>query len=175
MADPAPGLTRIYDNPGLPGRPTLSIVVVVLAFFYGLFELWNAWRANFASQLDLMFGLLFVGGGIYGFYQTWTEARDAVVAIDVDEKTDRLAFSLWRPLRPMAIETTTGGVAGWRHFVKVGPRDLRTHMIIASVPGYPRPLRIGLPAGKPVPDGLRKIAREAVAEYEEATGGKSAR
>ncbi len=170
MADPAPGLTRIYDNPGLPGRPTLSIVIVTLAFLYGWFELWRAWRNNFSSQFDLMFGVLFVGGGIYGFYQTWTEARDAVVAIDADEKSDRLAISLWRPFRPMVIETTRVGVASWRHFVKVGPRDARTHMIIASVPGYPRPLRIGLAAGKPVPEGLRKIAREAVAEYEEAVG-----
>jgi len=174
MADPGPGLTRVFDNPGLPGRPTLSIVVVTLAFFYGLFELWNAWRHGFSSQIDLMFGLLFVGGGIYGFQQTWNEARDAVVAIDVDETGDRLVFSLWRPLRPMIVEATRGSVA-WRHFVKVGPRDLRTHMILASLPGHSRPFRIGIAPDKPIPDGLRKLAPEAVAEYEQATAASQPR
>jgi hypothetical protein len=166
--------TRIYTSAGIAGRPTASIVIVTLATIYGLFELWRAWANNFQSQFDLLFGLFFVGGGIYGFRKTWFDSRDTVVTLDRDEAAGKVAVGLWRPFRPLVVETGLDGLSGWRHFVKVGPRDLKLHFIRADLAGYPRPVQFELQRDRPAPEGLRQVAPEAVADYEETTGTRPA-
>jgi hypothetical protein len=161
---------RVYTSPGIIGRPTLSIVIVTAAAIYGVFELVRAWRGNFESQMDLLFGVFFVGGGIYGFNKTWNDNRDTVLTLDVDDATGRTALSLWRPFKPLLIETTLDRFRNWRHFVKVSPRGERAHLITAECADYPRPIRFEIQRGKPFPEGLRKVAPEAVREYEEAVG-----
>jgi hypothetical protein len=161
--------TRIYTSPGVTGRPTISTVVTVLATIYGVFEIWRAWRNGFQSQFDLLFGVFFIGGGIYGFNKTWTDARDVVVTLDRDDATGKTTVGLWRPFRNLMIETGPGGLTDWRHYVKVGPRDLKLHFIAADLAGYPRPIRFELNRQE-VPEGLRRLAPEAVTEYEETTG-----
>jgi hypothetical protein len=174
MSDtPAPS-TRIYTSPGVTGRPTVSTVVTVLAAIYGVFEIWRAWRNNFESQFDLLFGIFFIGGGIYGFNKTWNDSRDVVVSLDRDEAAGKTVVGIWRPFRSLPIETGLDGLTNWRHFVRVGPRDLKLHFITAELPGYPRPVRFELPRGQEIPDALRKLAPEAVADYEESTGLKTA-
>jgi hypothetical protein len=171
MSDSAPlPPSRVYTSPGVPGRPTVSLVIVTLAAIYGVFEIVRAVLTGFQNQIDLLFGIFFIGGGIYGFNKTWTEARDAVVTFDVDRASGKTTVGLWRPFRPLLIETGLDGVSGWRHFVKLGPRDFRTYVILADLAGYPRPIRFDLPRGKPAPEGLRRVAPGAVAEFEEATG-----
>lgn len=171
---PALPAGRLYTNPGIVGRPTVSIVVVSAAFIYGVFELARSFNRNFDSQMDLLFGVFFVGGGIYGFNKTWTDHRDTVLTLDLDDATGRVGLALWRPFRPAMIETTRDGLTNWRHFVKVTPRGERTHAIMVDCAGYPRPLRFEIPRGQPFPEGLRKIAPEAVAEYEELVGAAPA-
>jgi hypothetical protein len=165
--------TRIYTSPGVTGRPTISTVVTVLATIYGVFEIWRAWQNNFQSQFDLLFGIFFIGGGIYGFNKTWNDSRDVVVTLDRDEAAGKTTVGLWRPFRPLLIETGLDGLTDWRHFIKVGPRDLKLHFITADLAGYPRPVRFELPRGQEVPEALRRLAPEAVTEYEELTGLKT--
>ena len=158
MSDSTPlPATRVYTSPGVTGRPTVSLVIVSLAAIYGVFELWRAAANNFQNQLDLLFGIFFIGGGIYGFNKTWTDTRDTVVTIDVDKSAARTTVGLWRPFRPLLIETGPEGLSGWRHFVKLGPRDFRTHMIVADLAGYPRPIRYRAAARQA---GAGRLARD---------------
>lgn len=159
-------MTRIYTNPGIAGRPTLSIVVVVVAALYGIFEVWRGWWRDPPDTTGLVFGLFFIGGGLYGFRKTWTDTRDLVVSLDLDEASRQAAVALWRPFRPLVLRTGLDNLTGWRHHVQIGPRDSRTHLILCDCAAYPRPLRFDLPRGQPVPDGLRKIAPEAAADFE---------
>ncbi|MEO8669332.1 MAG: hypothetical protein ABI399_12495, partial [Bauldia sp.] len=108
---------RVYTNPGIVGHPTLSTVVVVVAGFYGVFELVRAWQQNFQSQMDILFGVFFVGGGIYGFNKTWTDNRDTVLTLDVDDATRRADLALWRPFQPKKIATSLDALTGWRYLV----------------------------------------------------------
>ena len=106
MSDSAPlPPSRVYTSPGVPGRPTVSLVIVTLAAIYGVFEIVRAALTGFQNQIDLLFGIFFIGGGIYGFNKTWTEARDAVVTFDVDRASGKTTVGLWRPFRPLLIET----------------------------------------------------------------------
>jgi hypothetical protein len=163
-------VTRIYTHPGIPGRPTLSIVVVVLAALYGIFEVVHGWWRDTPDTTGIVFGLFFIGGGLYGFQKTWTEARDVVLSLDMDEAARQAVITLWRPFRPLVIRAGLDALTGWRHYIQVGQRDSRTHLLLCDCAGYPRPLRFDFPRGQPIPDGLRRIAPEAVSDFEANAG-----
>ena len=57
----------------------------------------------------------------------------------------------------------------WRSHVKVGKRNARTFFAHADLVGYPQPLRFELRPAVNL-SGLRRIAPEAIAEYETAIG-----
>ncbi len=103
-----------------------------------------------------MFGVLFVGGGIYGAYTIWTEARDQVIALDADPNTGRAAITLWRPFKNMVIDLPIDRLTGWRHWVKVGKRNMRTHFVVFNAEGYPQPLYVELTKGE-MPEGFREL------------------
>jgi hypothetical protein len=165
-------MIRIYENPGFAKRNNISVVVLVAVVIYGIFELYTAFGTGTPDQMAAMFGVLFVGGGIYGAYTIWTEARDAVMAIDVDEASGKAAISLWRPFKRLVIETPIDGLTGWRHWVKVGKRNMRTHYVIFNAAGYPNPLNVELTKGD-MPDGFRKLSPAVVEEFEENTGKRA--
>jgi len=165
-------MTRIYENPGFAKRNNISVVVLVAVVIYGFFELYTAFGTGTQDQMAAMFGVLFVGGGIYGAYTIWSEARDAVMAIDVDETSGKVAISLWRPFKRLVIEAPIGGLTGWRHWVKVGKRNMRTHYVIFNAPGYPNPLNVELTKGE-MPDGFRKLSPAVVEDFEESTGKRA--
>jgi hypothetical protein len=171
-------MTRIYENRGYWWRQTVSMAVVIVVAIYGVWELWSA-AFTPAPQTGmgqlfgigddrLLFGIAFVGGGVYALWQLINDAADTVVTLDVDEAADRSVVSLWRPFWTERLKIDVGGIRNWRFYVKVGNRNMRTFLIYADHPGYPRPLQFDL--RKADIDGLRKIAPEAVAEYEQNIG-----
>jgi len=162
-------MIRIYENPGFARRNNISVAVLVVVVIYGFFELWNAFGKGSQDQMAAMFGVLFVGGGIYGAYTIWTEARDQVMALDLDSGRGRAAITLWRPFRSMVIDLPIDQLTGWRHWVKVGKRGMRTHFVVFSAEGYPQPLYVELTKGE-MPEGFRKLAPAVVEEFEESTG-----
>lgn len=165
-------MTRVYDNPGFAKRNNISVVVLVVVVIYGLFELYTAFGTGSQDPMAAMFGVLFVGGGIYGAYTIWNEARDQVMAIDVDEAAGRAAITLWRPFQSIVIEASIDRLTGWRHWVKVGKRNMRTHFIVFSAEGYPLPLHVELTKGE-MPEGFRKLSPAVVEEFEENTGKRA--
>jgi hypothetical protein len=169
-------VTRVFDNRGFWWRQTLSLIAVILIGMYGAWELWSATfsTGEYASPMGELlgigddryaFGILFLGGGIYAAWQLIEDSRDTVATFDVDEKGASIA-TLWRPLRGLTLTADAGAVRNWRFYVKVGKRNMRSFFIYADHPSYPRPLQFDLRRNDPA--GLRKVAPEAVAEYEAA-------
>jgi hypothetical protein len=166
-------MTRIYDNPSLAKRSNISMVILVVVIVYGVWDLWHAFRtAGGALTIDLAFGALFIGGGIYGIWRTMTDARDVVTALD--EGDGRAVVTLWRPLQSKRIDVPLAALTRWRHYVKIGQRKARSHVILVDCPEHPHPLQIEMPRGIVPSEGLRRLAPEAVEDFERDTGVNSA-
>jgi hypothetical protein len=163
-------VTRVFTSAGIAGRPTASVVISALAVVYGIFEIWHASTRTPLDTTGAGFGVLFIGGGIYGVWKTWTDARDVVMSLDLDEASGDALAALWRPFRPLLLKGPLSRFTDWHHHVAVGPRDRRTHLIRCHAAGYPRPLRFEFFRDVAVTDGFRRIAPEAVAEFEDSVG-----
>jgi hypothetical protein len=163
-------MTRIFENRNFAGRLNIYVVVLIIVMANGVWELWSALRAPVPSTTDLLFAAAFIGGGLYGLYQTFIDGRDLVGAFDVDFAAGTAAVTLWRPFRRIRLDGALDRMTGWRFWVKAGQGGQRSYLLHADFPGYPRKLQFELRRGAPVPDGLRQIAPEAIADFEDATG-----
>lgn len=165
-------MTRIYENPGFAKRNNISVVVLVAVLIYGCFELYNAFFTGSQDQMAAMFGVLFVGGAIYGAWTIWSEARDTVMSLDLNEATQQVAITLWRPFGQQVVEAPVDALSDWRHWVRVGKRNVQTHFIIFRAPGHPNPLQVELTKGE-LPEGFRMLSPATVEEFEENTGRRA--
>lgn len=158
-------MTSIYRNTALARRMNISCVVVVGAILYGLWELWAAYRAGPNAGYGYLFGVFFVGGGIYGMKQIRDESFNMVVALDADVATGASVVSIWRPFAAKRIAGRLDGLTDWRFHISSG--RVPVPMLLADHPGHPRPLQFELRKGA-VSEALRSLAPEAVAAYERA-------
>jgi hypothetical protein len=163
-------MTRIYDNPSIAKRSNISMIILVVVIIYGCWDLWHALSAGGGLTIDLAFGVLFIGGGIYGIWRTMTDARDMVTALD--EGDGRVVVTLWRPLQSKRIDVPVSALTRWRHYVKIGQRNARSHVILFNSAEHPHPLQIELQRGFVPSEGLRRLAPEAVEDFERDTGAK---
>ena len=135
-------------------------------------DFWELWRAATVTgdMSGYLFGIAFIGGALYGLRVTLAEARDLVVALDADPASGQAAMSLWRPFRMKRIETGLDRLTGWRHWLQTNTRGQRTHYLIVQEPSHDGALRLELHPGQPIMDELRKIAPEAIADFEREAG-----
>ncbi len=166
-------MTRIYENRGYALRANISLVVMVVVIVYGFFELYRIVAGGTTDQFAPLFAVLFIGGGIYGGYTVWTEGRDQVVSLDADFESRRAVVAIWRPFRNLVFDTGFDQLSGWRHWVKVAKRNMRTHYVVVRVPGYPQPAYMELTKGV-MPEGFRRLAPGVVEDFEENTGRRGA-
>jgi hypothetical protein len=162
-------MIRIYENRGFFIRQNGSVAVLLVVIVYGVFELWRAFTSAGGDATGTMFGVLFIGGGIWGFYTLWTDGRDVIAALDADFAARQAVFTLWGPFTRKRLVESLDDVLEWRFWVKPGARGQRSFFLHAVTRSYPRPMQIELKRGEPVPDGLRQIAPAAVAEFEAMT------
>jgi hypothetical protein len=162
-------MTRILNNPGVAKRSNFSVVVLVAVFIYGIWELWRAATIG-GDPLALVFGVLFIGGAVYGLRTTLGETRDLVTAFDADMTSGNATMTLWRPFRTMRIDTTLDRMTGWRLWVETGSRGQRTYFLLVREPAHQRTLRLELTRGMTIPDDLRRLAPEAIEDFERETG-----
>jgi hypothetical protein len=171
-------VTRVYENRGFWWRQTLSLAAVILVAIYGGWELWSATysTAEYNSPVGQLFGIgddrylfgfIFLGGGLYAIWQLINDSSDTVATLDVDEATGASVVTLWRPFYSKTLAANVSAIRDWRFHVKIGNRNIRTYLIYADHPEYPRPLQFDLRRADV--EGLRKFAGEAVAEFERAT------
>ena len=167
-------MTRLYDNSGFARRQNISVGILIVVVIYGIWELWAAFTSEEGDATGTMFGILFVAGGLYGAKTIWDENRDLPASFDVDFDAGKVVVTLWRPFRTLVVGGNLDAFSNWRYWVKVGKRNMRQHYLVASHAAYPHPLYFEIQAGKPVPDGFRRLAPEAVADFEENTAGAGA-
>lgn len=158
-------MTRIHDDTAVAKRSNISLAILIAAFAYGIWEFWYAATVS-GDTAGYFFGFGFVGGAIYGLRTTLVEARDLVIAFDADLKTGQAAISLWRPLGNKRIETSLDRITGWRHWIQSGTRGRRNYFLIAQEPSHDGALRFELRPGMEIAKELRKIAPEAIADFE---------
>ena len=164
-------MTRLYENRGFFRRQNGSAVVLVLVIIYGIFELWRAFSGP-GDATGSLFGVLFVGGGIWGAYTLWTDGRDVIAALDADLATRQAVFTLWGPFTRKRLAESLDDVVEWRFWTKPGAPGQRSYFLHAVTRSHPRPLQIELKRGQPIPEGLRQVAPAAIEEFETATRGK---
>lgn len=166
-------MTRIYENKGYRTRQLISLGIIVAVVVYGLWELWYASTNPAPNGIAMLlglgqdgyaFGALFIAGGAWAYYTLLRDAADLVDTFDLDEATGETLTVIWRPLRAIRLAAPLSAITDWRLYVKVGARNARTAYIYASHPGHPRPIMFELRRADL--EGLRKVAPEAVADYE---------
>jgi len=162
-------MTRIHESPGSARRSNISLVVLIAVFFYGLWELWHAATVT-NDTTAYLFGVIFVGGALYGARVTLAEARDLVNTFDLDPETGKTLISLWRPFHMKRIETSIDRVTDWRHWVQTGPRKQLSHYLLARTPFHDGMLRFAMQPGMEIKDEFRRIAPKAIKEFERETG-----
>lgn len=164
-------MTRIYENTALSRRNRTIVVLLILPAVYGLWELWNA--ANSVPGYQYLWGIAFIGGAAYGLRQTIVESRDLVTAFDVDPASNGMIATLWRPLGGERLEGGRDRYTDWRFYVRIGRRNAHTYYLYVNHPDHPRPIQFELRPGTVVNDELRRLAPEAISEFEEATAPKA--
>ena len=165
-------MTRIYAIPGAWVRNSVSLAILVAVALYGVWELWGAANGPADQQaISYAFGVAFVGGAAYGLWQTIADTADKVMTFDRDEASGRTLATLWRPFWTEKLVADLTAIGNWRFFVAIGNRNARTFFVLADHPGYPRPLKFELRPG--IVEGLRKVAPEAIADFEKSMPRKA--
>jgi hypothetical protein len=155
-------MTEIYRNSGIWKRSVGYVVVIVAAMLWGVFELWQgSHAAGTDAQSGALFGVLFIGGGIYAVWQMMTDWRDVITSLE--RGADGVVVAkVWSLTGPIAVE---GPFHNWRYHVTIAGRRTEVPWIFADTEDWERPLRIDL-RQKADLTGLREIAPDAVADYE---------
>jgi hypothetical protein len=158
-------MTPLYRHSGIWTRSVAYLVVVVAAALWGIFELWSAGRPGSSeAQSGALFGVLFLGGSVYAVWQIYNEWRDTIIALDRDPD-GKVVATRWSLTGPQKIR---GDLRNWRFHVAIVGRNTQAYFIYVDAAALPRPLRLDLSKGADL-SGLRTIAPEAVAEFEQAT------
>ena len=162
-------MVRILHFRGMVTRSNISLAILSAVFLYGVLELWFAMSAS-GDMMATLFGVIFCAGSIYGLRQTVSETKDLVIIFDADPESGRAELHLWRPFGRKMIETSLDKLTGWRLWVQAGPRGQKAFLLLAKEPSYDGTLRFALARGQAIPDILRKIAPEAIEDFERETG-----
>jgi hypothetical protein len=155
-------------------RMRISLIILVglilLGIWYLVFQALAA-PPGIAGLGPWFLSIAFIIAGVAGLVRVINGARDWVIALDMDEANGNTAIWLWSPFGARRIKTEIHRLSNWRYVVsRSGARRARFRRILTDFEGRSRPLIFDVRLTHPVPDGLRKIAPEAVAAYERDVG-----
>lgn len=165
-------MTRLYESPGQRLRMRISIIILVGLILLGV---WYLVFQALAAPPDGRIGpwilsITFIVAGIGGMVRVLGGARDWVIALDMNEETGRIVIWLWSPLGARRIKTEINQLSNWRYLASGRSGRARFRRILADLPVRARPIIFDVRLTHPVPDGLRRIAPDAVADYERDVG-----
>ena len=166
-------MISVYDDRGFIWRSWLSTVILVVAVFWGIAELVRA-QMGVSDSTGYLFGAGFIAAAAYGGYRMLADARDQIVRLAVDFDSGQAVVTQWRPWALQRLETTLDQLTGWRMFVAIKKRNQPTYLLRVNYPARPRPLHIELLPTLKAVDGLRRLAPEAIEEFEVRTGRRRA-
>ncbi len=165
------GVTRIFDDRGFAIRNWISTAILVVAIIWGIIELVRAAK-GMSDQTGYLFGAGFIAAAAYGGYRMLAEARDAIIRFDVDFGSGQSVATLWRPWGLQRLTVPLDALSGWRLYVSMRTRSQRSFLLRVNHPANPRPLYFDLKPGITKIDGLRRLAPEAIVDFERDSGGK---
>jgi hypothetical protein len=127
-----------------------------------------------ADQTGYLFGAGFIAAAIYGGYRVLSDARDTIVRIEADFASGQALVTQWRPWGLQRLATPLDQLTGWRMYVAVKRRNQPTYLLRVDHPASPRPLQIELTPAMKGLDGLRRLAPEAIEDFEVRAGRRRA-
>ncbi len=158
-------MTRIYDDRGLMTRNWISIAILVGAVIWGIAEIVRAYL-GMSDDTGYLFGAGFLAAAVYGGYRMFAEARDTIVRFEADDASGQSVVTLWRPWGVQRMTAPLAALTGWRMYIAMKARNQRSYLLRVNHPDNPRPLQIELMPGKTDLDGLRRLAPEAIGDFE---------
>lgn len=167
-------MTRIYNDRGLVVRNWVSIAILVGAVLWGILEIVR-YRSGASDSTGLLFGIGFLAAAAYGAYRIVTDTRDSIVRIETDFDSGQSQIMLWQPWGMRRLAASRGQLGEWRMYISMKTRTQRSYLLRVNHPANPRPLQIELMPGKTDLDGLRRLAPEAIAEFEMNIGQRRPR
>jgi len=163
-------MTPIFRNRGLATRMNISCVVIGFAALFGCWELWSAYGAGQGAGTNMLFAFFFIGGAVYAGKQIRDGSLDSVVSLDADMATREASVVIWRPFSKVTLAGPLDRLTDWQFQMK-GKGRVRTPILTAHHPDYPRPLEFELTkATTPLSRELKALAPDAVAAFERAGG-----
>lgn len=165
-------MIRLYESPRHKLRMRISLIILTGLILLGVWYLvFQALAAPPGSGIGpWVLSVAFIVSGIAGLVRVLNGARDWVIAMDMDEATGKVVIWLWGPLGARRIRTAIDQIANWRYAATGGAGRARFRRILADLPKRSRPILFDVRLTHPVPDGLRRIAPGAVADYERDIG-----
>ena len=162
-------MIRLYNDRGLAARNWVSAGVLVVAVIWGIVEIVRA-KIGASDTTGFLFGVGFLAAAAYGAYRLTAEARDTIIRFEADFGNGQSVVTLWQPWGLRRLVAPLAELKGWRMYVAVKSRTQRTYLLRVNHPANPRPLQIALMPGKTDMDGLRRLAPEAIEDFETNIG-----
>ncbi len=163
------GMNRAFDDRAFVLRNWFSMAILAGATVWGVLEIVR-YQTGRSDSTGLLFGVGFLAASAYGVYRLMAEARDTIVRLETGG--GQSVVTLWRPWGLQRLAAPLAALDGWRMFIAMKTRSQRTYLLRVDHPANPRPLQIELMPGKTDLTGLRRLAPEAIADFEANTGGR---
>ncbi len=163
-------MTRVYNDRGFLARSWGSMAILVMAVIWGVVEMVRAY-VGAGDQTGYLFGAGFMAAAAYGGYRMWSDTRDTIARLEADFASGQSVVTLWRPWGLQRLTAPLDQLSGWRMYISMRTRNQRSYLLRVGHPANRRPLQIELMPGRTDLDGLRRLAPEAIADFEMNTGG----
>jgi hypothetical protein len=168
------GMVKVFDNSGVIWRSWVSVAVLTGAVIWGAIELVRVYTGA-SDSTGYLFGFGFLAAAGYGGQRLFLDTRDTLVSLAVDFNSRETLAVLWRPWGLTHLTAPLDRLTGWDLFIAIKTRQQRTYLLRFRHPDYPDArLQIELPPTIKDVEGLRRLAPEAIAEFEENTGRRKA-
>lgn len=163
-------MTRVFDDRGMAMRNWISAAVLAGAILWGIVEIGRT-LVGVADDTGYLFGFGFLAAAAYGAKRLLDDSRDSLVRLEVDFGSGESVATLWRPWGLQRLTAPVGRLSGWNFYIAVKTRQQRTYLLRFTHPARPDwPLQIVLAPGMTALDGLRRLAPQAIEDFEANIG-----
>jgi hypothetical protein len=167
-------MVRVFDDRGMALRSWLSVAILAGAVVWGAVEIVRV-QTGAADDTGYLFGFGFLAAAAYGAKRLLDDSRDALVRLEVDFEGGQSVATLWRPWGLQRLAAPISQLSGWNLYISVKTRQQHTYLLRFMHPARPaRPLHIVLPPAMTALDGLRRLAPQAIEDFEIRTGRRKA-
>jgi hypothetical protein len=167
-------LERVYQNDRIGLRMGLLMMVIGGAGSIALWLLgirYPATPADSSESEEVLFvGVVLLVVVVIGAIRVGYYGFMSVVRMDADEKNGRARLTLWRPLGQEVVETSLKDIIEWRYEVGRKNTKMPVRRFRARIVHPHRWLLFEVTPKQPLHPLIRKLAPQAVEEYELQTG-----